>query len=417
MRDRLSRLVLLRLLVAGGRPVPVARLATDVGLPLPGGAGRLFGAIAALRRQQERGRQEERARTPGPAGRHLVTTAAGYALVDGSGPPATPATDDREAADLLTAARAAVAAGRLASAGEQAAAALALWRGPALPEAGDAPWAQAERARLDQLRASLQVVMAAVLVVTDPSAAPDVLDQARAEHPDDERLWALAAAAELALEHDVAALRVLRRARLALEAGGGGRGPALRAMEAAVLAGDHGQTRLLVLRLASEPPDPPVLVTHSAAGDGLGDTNAACPVDGVMLGSTVRRRASCLPARSRRLLELLAAAPSAGPSVGPSATLFDAPYDGGPGDRPEPGLDLVLLGRAAGLSPAAVAEHLDPAVALGLVAVGPGVVRLWPAGAGPALLAGLSPFQLRATRRLVAQARLGDRPRRHRHQG
>ena len=280
---------------------------------------------------------------------------------------------------MLAAARADVAAGRLALAREQAAAGLALWRGPALLEAGDAPWAGAERARLDELRASLQVVLAALVVATDPSAAPGVLADAQGGHPDDERLWALAAAAELALEHDVAALRVLRRARLALEAGGRSRGAALLAMEAAVLAGDHGRARQLALGLAA---DPPVLSTQSAAGDGPGQKNADQPADGVLLGSTVRRRAGCLPARSRRLLELVAAAP---PEV-----------------RSDVGLDLALLGRVAGLSPAAVAEHLDPAVALGLATVGPGVVRLRPPGAGPTLLAGLSPFQLRCVRRLVA---------------
>ena len=249
--------------------------------------------------------------------------------------------------------------------------------------------------------------------------AAGVLDDARGEHPDDERLWALAAAAELALEHDVAALRVCAgpvwRWRPAVGAGGQRCGPWRPPCWPGTTAGPATWPSVSpLLRRPFSPGPPPVTASTKRTRTGRSTVWRRTVWWWTwMLGSTVRRRAGCLPAQSRRLLELLAAAPSAGPSLAPSV----AQSVSGSEVRPDPGLDLGLLGRAAGLSPAAVAEHLDPAVALGLVAVGPGVARLQPAGAGPALLAGLSPSQLRATHRLVAQARLADRPRRHRHQG
>ena len=379
LRHPVERRLLARLLTADGEPVPVERLAADVVVEAGGPVGALpavFDRIAGLRRRLEP------ARSPGAPGRVLVTTAEGYALaVEGVH------RDDREAAGLVAAARAELAADLAGTAGERAAEALALWRGPALVDAGDGPWAAGERERLAALAADTRLVAAAALAIARPADARAALIESRAQRPHDGRLWALEAAVELALERDVEALRLLRRARLALEAEGvADRGPALRAMEAAVLRADHHGARQLCRRIALgdlEGQDPvSEAVTGGAPGHEIGVGFDLEPE--VATGGAPGHRMEGLPGRARRLVELLA------------VTVAGA----GGGDAVEVG----LLARAAGLPAAAVADHLDPAVALGLVAADPTAVRFRHPGAADAVLDGLTPFRQRCARRLVDQA-------------
>ncbi len=368
---------LLPLLGADGRPGPGALLASEAPA---GGAGvtvaGLFDRVGALRRRLEPGR------APGTPAQLLVTTPEGYAL-DGPGL----VRDDREAVAMVAAARTDLAADRAAAAGERAARALDLWRGPALADAGDAPWARAERDRLEALAADARLVMAAALVVDRPGQAGPALAEARAHQPGDGRLWALEAAVELARERDVAALRVLRRARLALEGEGGlpDRGPVLRAMEAAVLRADHDGARALCRRVALGDLMPPS-VTGGASGHQteVGSDPVSRSVTGDAAAQQIRR----LPLRSRRLVELMAVA-----------------VDGGAGRERGGATSLDLLARAAGLTPDAVVEHLDPAVAVGVVAVDDRpTVRFHHPAAAAAALGGLTPFRLRCARGLVDQA-------------
>lgn len=380
IRHPVERRLLLRLLVADGEPVPVHRLAADLGLT---GAARssLFDRIRTLRRRLEPGL------APGTPARVLVTTSDGYALRG-----TDVARDDREAAELVAGARDELAAGRPGAAGERAAEALALFRGRALADAGDAPWAAAERHRLAVLADGARLVMVAALAADRPAHAGPALNEAQALRPGDGRLWALRAAAELARERDVEALRVLRRARLAIETTGRDRGPALRAMEAAVLRADHQAAQALCRRIAldsalggaldSALADP--VPVDDALDDAVPDLESRA-VPGEVPGHQIR----WLPGRSRRLVALL-------------ATIEHAASGGARAAGVEP----ALLARAAGLTPELVTEHLDPAVAVGLVTApaDAGGVRLRDRGAGPAVLAGLTPFERRCLRRLVGQA-------------
>lgn len=378
LRHPAERRLLLRLLLAGGEPVPVERLAAD--LPDDGRAGRaavsgLFDRVGSLRRRLEPGR------SVGTAPRVLLTTADGYALA-----PEPLDRDDAEAAELLLAARRHLAAGRDGAAGERAAQALDLWRGPALIDAGDAPWARADRRRLAVLEADTRLVLAAAAVLDHPAHAGSAIEAARAAGPPDGRLWALEVAVELALERDVAALRAVRRARLALEADGLDRGPALLAMEAAVLRVDHGRARALCRRMGLGDPD---LVSPTAAGDAAGPGTGSEPevVARPVTGGAVGRAIQGLPGRTHRLVELLAATVEWGGDGAGAA-----------------GLDL--LARAAGLTPPAAVEHLGPAVALGLVVITaePAAVRFCDPAMAAAVLGGLTPFRLRRTRHLIDQA-------------
>lgn len=388
IRHPVERCILLRLLVADGEPVPVHRLAAD--LALTGTArSELFDRVRTLRRRLEPGL------APGVAARVVVTASDGYA-VRGAGL----TRDDREAARLVAGARAELAAGWAGAAGERAAAALALWRGRALADAGDdALWVGAERQRLAVLADGARLVVAATQAIEQPAHAGPALDEAQAHQPLDGRLWALRAAAELALERDVEALRVLRRARLAVEATGRDRGPALRAMEAAVLRADHRRARALCRRLALD--DALVDPVEDVGTDAVPDLESWA-----VTGDAVGHQIQWLPGRSRRLVALV-------------ATIEHAEARGLGAGWVEP----ALLARAAGLTPELVTEHLDPAVALGLVTVpaGAGGVRLRDRRAGPAVLAGLTPFERRCLRRLVGQAALAmaepRRPRRVGHQG
>jgi predicted ATPase/DNA-binding SARP family transcriptional activator len=129
-----ERALLADLLVNAGRVVSADRLVEDLwGEDPPGNpANTLQGRVSALRRAL------------GPAGSGLVVTRPpGYALE--AGPEAV---DAARFERLVAEAEAAAppAAARLLEA------ALALWRGPALAEFADQPWAQAEAARLEELR-------------------------------------------------------------------------------------------------------------------------------------------------------------------------------------------------------------------------------------------------------------------------
>jgi len=132
-----ERALLADLLVHAGRVVPADRLIEDLWgeKPLGNPANTLQGRVSALRRAL------------GPAGAELVVTSPpGYRLA------VEPERVDATRFQRLVAEADTAAATEQPRAVRLLEEALALWRGPALAEFADRPWAAAEAARLEELR-------------------------------------------------------------------------------------------------------------------------------------------------------------------------------------------------------------------------------------------------------------------------
>lgn len=184
----------------------------------PGAVGTLQAYIAGLRRVLEPDRG------PREAPKILLTVEPGYAL---HLPPE--AFDATRFEALITTARHAL--GRLphtllhagqptegGTAPTQARqlldGALELWRGTPYLELADAPAAQAERARLSELRlAAMELQITARLAEGDHAAAPGDLEALTAKHPLRERLWGLRALALVRAGRQGDALAALRQVR------------------------------------------------------------------------------------------------------------------------------------------------------------------------------------------------------------
>lgn len=228
LRGARQRAVLARLLVAGGRVVPVDRLVDDLWAEPPQGAvGAVRTFVADLRRALEPDRP------PRQPARLLVTAPPGYALA------AAP-----EAVDAGRFEAAVGAAGELLAAGRPGPAlaalddALALWRGPAYAEFAGEPWARAEIDRLDELRNLAVARRAEALLALGRAAeaASDLRAQAAAQ-PLREETWRLLAVALYRAGRQGDALAALREARAVLVRElGVDPGPRLRRLEADILA-------------------------------------------------------------------------------------------------------------------------------------------------------------------------------------
>ena len=116
--------------------------------------------------------------------------------------------------------------------------ALRLWRGPAYAEYVGEPWVEAEALRLDELRAvGRERLLEARLQLGDAALVIGELEALVAEDPLREERWRLLALALYRAQRQAGALSALRRARETLaEELGVDPGPALRALEAEVLA-------------------------------------------------------------------------------------------------------------------------------------------------------------------------------------
>jgi len=222
---RRQRAVLARLVVARGDVVPAESLADAVwGDQAPrDAAGALQAYVSHLRRGLHPG-MPARARTE-----VLTRQGHGYALRQPRG-----AVDAWRFEDLLRRAEQEPAeeAARLLSD------ALGLWRGPALVEYADEPWAEAEVARLTELRTlARERLLAARLEVEDAALLVPDLEALVTQDPLREERWRLLALALYRAHRQADALAALRRARenLADELGVDP-GPALRQLEAEVLA-------------------------------------------------------------------------------------------------------------------------------------------------------------------------------------
>ncbi|WP_204016615.1 BTAD domain-containing putative transcriptional regulator [Sphaerimonospora thailandensis] len=217
--------VLARLLVAGGRAVPIGILIDELwpGEPPAQALSTIQGYVSRLRRVLEPHR------APRQEAGVLVSAPPGYALrarpedvdcwwfenlvkVDHGGDPA-------ETLDRMESA-------------------LALWRGPALAEFQDLPWAQAEAHRLDELRllAVERRADAAVRLGRTDSLIPDLEAHASA-HPLREEAWRLLALALYRAGRRGDALGALHRAReVVREELGLDPGPALQRLQQDILA-------------------------------------------------------------------------------------------------------------------------------------------------------------------------------------
>jgi predicted ATPase/DNA-binding SARP family transcriptional activator len=168
-----ERALLADLLVSAGRVVPADRLVEDLWGEQPPGnpANTLQGRVSALRRAL------------GPGGGGLVTRPPGYLLE------AAPEQVDAGRFERLVAEATALGPAEGPRAVELLEEALGLWRGPALAEFADQPWAQAEAARLEELRlAATEALTELRLAAGGHARLVGELEGLVAAHPTRERL-------------------------------------------------------------------------------------------------------------------------------------------------------------------------------------------------------------------------------------
>ncbi|MEU7870924.1 BTAD domain-containing putative transcriptional regulator [Dactylosporangium sp. NPDC049140] len=181
--------------------------------------------------------------------------------------------------------------------------ALRLWQGPAYAEYADEPWAQAEAARLNELReVAREELLAARLALGESAVLVPELEALAADQPLREKRWRLLVLALYRAHRQGDALAALRRARQTLsDQLGVDPGPALRSLEQEVLA----QSPTLEPPAAPAPPPTPGVATVSPSA------GRAAP-HGTTAGSgSENARREQLVDREREVAELRAAAAEA----------------------------------------------------------------------------------------------------------
>ncbi|WP_424954956.1 BTAD domain-containing putative transcriptional regulator [Geodermatophilus obscurus] len=221
-----QRAVLALLLLARGEVVPAERLAESLwpeDAPADT-AGALQAYVSHLRRRLQ----------PGSAAR----TRSAVIVREGRGYAVRLPDDAVDAWRFERLLEEAAGEDRPARAAELLREALALWRGPALADYVDAPWAEAETARLTELRAVARERLAAArLELGEAALCVADLEAMVAEEPLREERWRLLVLALCRAHRQADALSALRRARRTLaDELGVDPGPALRALEEQVLA-------------------------------------------------------------------------------------------------------------------------------------------------------------------------------------
>ena len=220
-----QRAVLALLVLARGEAVPAERLIESVwgDRPPADAAGALQAYVSHLRRRLQPG---SAARTRSQV---IVSEGRGYAV-----------RLDADAVDAWCFERLVADAGATPDPQRAAAVldrALALWRGPALAQYADEPWAEAETTRLGELRAvARERLLAARLELGEAALLVPDLETLVAEEPLREVRWRLLALALYRANRQADALGALRRARERLaDELGVDPGPALRELERLVL--------------------------------------------------------------------------------------------------------------------------------------------------------------------------------------
>lgn len=249
-----QRAVLARLVIARGDAVPVPELADSLWdvQPPPHATAVLQAHVSRLRRLLE---PDRAARTRVGV---ITSVGGGYALQVSAD--AIDAWRFERLVQEAAAAGPAVAVKRLDTA-------LQLWRGPALGEFGNEPWAAAETSRLSQLRTLAQErLLAARLETCDPAVLIPEIEALVAAEPFSEERWRLLVLALYRANRQADALAALRRARATLaEELGIDPGPALRSLEMDVLR----QSPALVVAPpgpAWQPPGSPPVGVDQPAG-------------------------------------------------------------------------------------------------------------------------------------------------------
>ena len=237
-----QRAVLARLAVAGGDTVPVDRMVDDLwdGEPPPSAVNTLQSYVSNLRRELRAGDDVVVERSgPGYRLSDAVTLVSG------------------EFEQLVSSAADAPLADRVAILDR----ALGLWRGPALFELADQAWAEAEAARLDELRLSaLEARHQALLDTGQHHLLIGDLERAVADHPLREGLTAQLVLALYRSGRQADALRAYERTRahLADELG-------LDPMPELVALADRVLVQDPDLMSPAAPSAPPPVARHEAA--------------------------------------------------------------------------------------------------------------------------------------------------------
>ncbi len=253
-----QRAVLARLVSSHGEVVSVDRLIDDLwgGEPPAQAVTSLQAYVSNLRRLLEPGRP------PRAPARILVSAAPGYAMA--LPPDAVDAwrferllSQARQAATAPAAARALLRDG------------LSLWRGAAFAEVADEPWAEADVARLDELRRQAEEALVTVtLRAGEAAAAVPAADLLTRREPLREEGWRLLALALWASNRQGEALDTLRRARGTLaDALGLDPGPELAGLEEAILR-QRRDVLTAALRQPASPPPVPVPQPRRASRQG-----------------------------------------------------------------------------------------------------------------------------------------------------
>ncbi|MEU6779201.1 BTAD domain-containing putative transcriptional regulator [Nonomuraea angiospora] len=194
-----QRAVLARLLVAGGRAVPVNTLIDELwpGAPPAQALSTIQGYVSRLRRALEPDR------APREEARVLVSAPPGYAL--------RAATEQVDAWRFETLVKSEGDPGRVWAAMDTA---LELWRGPALAEFGELSWAATEAGRLEELRLiAVERRAGAGLALGRATSLVADLEAHASAYPLREEAWRLLATALYGLGRQGDALAALRRAR------------------------------------------------------------------------------------------------------------------------------------------------------------------------------------------------------------
>lgn len=245
-----QRALLAALLVRAGRVVPVERLIDDLWPehPPPRATATVQVFVSNLRRALEPDRRR------GAPAAVLLTAGSGYRLAV-----EPDAVDALRFTALAAQGRAALAADDPEHAAELLRRAVDLWRGPALADVPDAPFARAEAARLEELRlGAVEDRVEADLATGRHADLVADLERRVRRHPLRERLRAQAMLALYRCGRHADALETFREGRrhladeLGLEPGA-----QLRELERAILHHDPD--------LAWEPPTPLVLPATAAA--------------------------------------------------------------------------------------------------------------------------------------------------------
>ncbi|MGW0201164.1 BTAD domain-containing putative transcriptional regulator [Nonomuraea sp. NPDC003201] len=260
-----QRAVLARLLVAGGRAVPVNTLIDELwpGAPPAQALSTIQGYVSRLRRALEPDR------APREEARVLASAPPGYAL--------RAATEQVDAWRFEALVKSEGDPGRVWAAMDTA---LGLWRGPALAEFGELSWAATEAGRLEELRLiAVERRAGAGLALGRATSLVADLEAHASAYPLREEAWRLLATGLYGLGRQGDALAALRRARsvwrdeLGLDLSAG-----LQRLEADMLA----------QRLESPAPEEPVPVEAPAAVSDIAPLRVVVADDQALVRAGVR---------------------------------------------------------------------------------------------------------------------------------